>query len=236
MTDPLRRLLLAAAATLPAACASSGAGPVAPVAPPRIRVGDRWRYRVVDRLSGRWIDEPTWEVVEAGAEVRLVVRGRRGAPPTEERFTSTWAVIEESAYDQQMRFDTPMPLLPEPIAAGVSFSTSGTYRDPGSAKALRWNQRLSSGPWSTIEVPAGRFECLRVSRVIAFQHPDGFRSNSSRTDILWYAPQVNRWVQREWRGEYVSSGLGDNPAEGVTAIEDARLLQLTAWLPSPTAG
>lgn len=236
MTDPLRRLLLAAAAILPAACASSGTGPAAPVPVPRIRVGDRWRYRVIDRFNGRWIEEPTWEVVEVGSEVRLSVRGRRGAPSMDERFTGAWAAIEESTYDQPIRFDRPMPLLPEPIAAGVSSSTSGTYTEPGSGKTHRWNQRLSSGPWSTIEVPAGRFECLRVSRAIAFQHVDGFRSNASRTDVLWYAPQVNRWVQREWRGEYVSTGLGDNPAEGVTAIEDARLMQLTSWLPSPAAG
>jgi hypothetical protein len=236
MTDPLRRLLLAAAAVLPAACASPGSAPTTPVPAPRIRVGDRWRYQVVDRLSGRWIDEPTWEAVEVGTEIRLAVRGRRGAAPIEERFTGSWAALQESAFDQMIRYDQPMPLLPEPIATGISASTSGTYTDPGAAKPLRWNQRLASGPWSTIEVPAGRFECLRVSRVIAFQHPDGFRSNSSRTDILWYAPQVNRWVQREWRGEYVSSGLGDNPAEGVTAIEDSRLLQLTAWLPTPAAG
>lgn len=236
MTDPLRRLVLAAAAILPAACASSGTAPAAPVPAPRIRVGDRWRYRVIDRFNGRWIDEPTWEVVEAGAEVRMAVRGRRSGQPAEERFTPSWAVLEEWAFDQPLRFDAPMPLLPEPIAAGVSFSTSGTYTDPGSTKALRWNQRLSSGPWTSIEVPAGRFDCLRVSRVIAFEHADGFRQNSRRTDILWYSPQVNRWVQREWRGEYVSRGLGDNPAEGVTALEDARLLQLTSWLPSPTAG
>jgi hypothetical protein len=88
----------------------------------------------------------------------------------------------------------------------------------------------------TVEVPAGRFDCVRIGRVITFDHPDVHRVNATRSETIWYSPQVNRWVQRELRGEYVSRGLTPgNPAEGITAMEGWLLWQLTAWMPSPMA-
>ena len=41
-----------------------------------------------------------------------------------------------------------------------------------------------------------------MQRTIWFDYPDVFRFNSSRIDSVWYAPEVNRWVRREWTGDY----------------------------------
>jgi hypothetical protein len=53
-----------------------------------------------------------------------------------------------------------------------------------------------------VRVPAGDFDALRIRRAVWFQHMDWGRIMSRRTETLWYAPSVNRWVQREWSGEF----------------------------------
>jgi hypothetical protein len=235
--DRLRRSLLVAASALTAACAApGGGGPAKPVSPPVPRVGDRWRYQAINRFRNAVIDAPTWEVVAVAPELRLKVTNLRGGQTREERFASAWAVLAESIFDIPMTWAEPVPLVPVPIEAGRGLNTSTTYRELGGTRARRWSQRVSTGPWETIEVPAGRFECLRISRVVAFEHPDPFRADSTRSETIWYAPAVGRWVQRESRGEFISLGQGaDNPAEGLKGDEDWQLLQLTAWLPAPTA-
>jgi hypothetical protein len=234
LTDPSRRLLLAAAAVLPAACAGTGgSAPAQPVPAPRVRIGDRWRYRIVDRLSGRWLDEPSFEVIAVEPEIVVRVSSRKPGPPREERFASAWSARVEWMYGAELSFDDPVPLLPSPIT-GSGGTTVTRYREGADPRQHRWTQTLAVRGWETVEVPAGRYACLRVERTIGFSSADDAgRDASTRNDTLWYAPAVNRWVQREWRGEFVSTGVGDNPAEGILAIEDRLLWQLTAYVPTP---
>jgi hypothetical protein len=236
LTDPSRRLLLAAATVLPAACATSGiSGPTGPVPAPRVRIGDRWRYQLIDRLNGRWLDEPSFEVTAVEPEIVMRVTSRKPGPPREERFAGAWSARMEWMYGAELSFDEPVPLLPSPIATGGGSTTVTRYREGADPRWHRWTQSLSVQGWEPIEVPAGRYDCLRVTRTIGFSSADIGRGVSSRSDTLWYAPAVNRWVQREWRGDFVSAGLGDNPAEGILAMEDRLLWQLTAYVPTPSA-
>ena len=86
-------------------------------------------------------------------------------------------------------------------------------------------------------MPAGRYDCLRVSRIIAFEHPDSQKTSANRSDTLWYAPAVNRWVQRELRGDFIATGLGaGNPGSAERGREDWLLWQLTAYTRTPVSG
>ncbi len=229
-----RRALLGAAAVLPA-CASGPPPadvPAGPLPAPTVRVGDRWRYRLVEQLRGEWLDEPTWEVVETGPELRLTVTGRRDGPPQQERFSQAWSVLEETLYGVSHAYETAVPMVPSGVQSGASARTATSWTEPGAPRRRRWSQQLWARRWESVQVPAGRFDCLRIERVIALEVPDAFRLNSTRTDTLWYAPRVNRWVQRELHGTYVSAGGGRaNPPEGEQGIEDRLLWQLTAYLP-----
>jgi hypothetical protein len=236
MNDPRRRSLLAALAALPA-CAGPMApgsdGPSGPLPAPVVRVGDRWQYRLTEALRGTWLDEPSCEVAAIGDGIRTLTRGRRGAPPVEELFAFAWAAQIESLHGVNYRFDEPVPLVPAPLQAGTSLRTTTSASVPDTPRRLRWSQRLSVGGWRVVDVPAGRFDCLRIDRLIAYDAPDPFRRNATRSDTLWYAPQVSRWVRREMLGEYVSAGLGlGNPAEGVLAREDALIWELVAYRPA----
>lgn len=245
LSDPARRALLFAAAALPACGAMPPAGapgsvlPTGPAPAPTVRLGDRWRYRIIDRYSGRWLDEPTWEVVGTEPEVRLSVSLRRAtaSAAAEERFEAPWSVRSEWLYGDAYAFREPVPLVPSPIVPGRIVATTTSYLDAASARRRSWSQQLRIGGWETVEVPAGRYDCLRVSRTIAFEHPDAGRRLSTRSDTLWYAPAVSRWVQRELRGEYVSAGTSPGtPGDGVPGREDWLLYQLTAYRPSAAAG
>jgi hypothetical protein len=237
LSAPARRALLAAVVAVPACGAlPQGAAPAGTVPAPAVRVGDRWRYLLTERSRGRWLDEPTFEVVEVAPEIRIAVSSRRGGPPGEERFASAWTALVETLYGLSYAFAAPVPLVPSPIGAGFG-ATATTYRDPGTGRRRRWTQQLTGGGWTRVQVPAGEFECLRIGRVVAFDHPDDNRRSATMTDTLWYAPQVNRWVQRTWQGEYISAGLSgaDNPPEGTQGRDDWLLWQLTAYVPAPGA-
>lgn len=235
MTDRTRRALLLAAAALPACAGTSPAtnAPLGPVAAPKLRVGDRWQYRVTDRMRGGWVDEPRVEIVEAGATIRTATHSRRGGEPAEERFAAPWIALVEDWYGQRQAYSVPVPVVPLPLEPGRSTSTTTTYTLVDGPKPRRWSQRLSTGRWESVEVPAGRFDCLRIDRVISFDAPDEQRRNSSRTDVLWYAPAVGRWIRRDTGGAFISSGLGGaNPAEGVQGLESPLRWELTAWRPA----
>ena len=234
MTDPARRLLLAAAAALPACAGVSAGDPSVPVDSPVARVGDRWRYRLTERRQDRWLDEPTFEVVAVQPELRVAVTGRRGAPPYEERYADAWSVLEETVYGTRMVFDDPVVMVPRPPQPGRSGTGVTRWREPGDARARRYSLQWAVRGRESVEVPAGRFECVRITRVIGFEPTDPQRMGATRTDTLWHAPAVGRWVRRELRGTYVSTGPGaGNPAEGVDGREDWLVWELTAWTPSP---
>ncbi len=243
LTDPARRALLAAAAALPACTAmppAAGPGAALPSGPapaPVLRIGDRWRYQLIDKFNGQWLDEPTWEVAELAPELVMHVRGRRAGGPLEERFAAPWSALTEVLYGAPYAFREPVPIVPSPIEPGRTVATSTSYVDSATQQRKLWSQQLRIAGWTTIEVPAGRYDCLRVSRIIAFEHPDSQKTSANRSDTLWYAPAVNRWVQRELRGEFIASGLGaGNPSTGVRGREDWLLWQLTAYTRTPVSG
>jgi hypothetical protein len=233
-----RRLLVATAAAAPLGAAGCATGlmfdrPAAveqiPAATsPQVRVGDRWVYQTINRYNRSVIDEITVEAVAVAPEVRVRLSARDAAAVVEERYAGPWTVIAEATFDRPIVFETPMPLVPDPPATGSSFKR-GRYRAQGFNGLLQWDQRVQADRWERLQVPAGSFDCLRIVRTIDFEHPDIFRHRSERSDVLWYAPQVNRWVQREWTGNFMP---GAPTTRFGRAREDWVLWQLMSYRPA----
>ena len=206
----LRALALAPAAGLPlAGCALAPASGLPPApAPaqqppaPRVRVGDRWRYAETNAFSGERIAEVAHEVVEAGERIRIRLTDSRGRPRFDEVYARPWAVLTEATFDYPQTYEQPMPLVPEPIAAGAGSRLRTHYRVSDSSLRYDWQQWIDAPAWERVRVPAGEFDALRVERRIWFTHTDHNRFDSVRRDVLWYAPAVERWVRREWTGWY----------------------------------
>ncbi len=239
--DPFRRRavrgLLAAPAwaglAFVAGCASPSAVPppagADPLPVPTLRVGDRWRYRLTNLYNGGTIGETLVEVTAVAPEIRLRVDPGQGQPVLEERYANPWTVIAETIYDAPMVFDAPMPVVPPAARAGQAIASRTRYRSAFSSEPLDWAQRLRVVGWERVAVPAGTFDALRIERLVDFRHPDFFRYLPERVDVLWYAPEVGRWVQREWTGTYMP---GTPVTRAGRAREDRVRWALTGWQPA----
>lgn len=232
------RGLLAAPAWAGLALGAGCAGPQAvpppagadPLPVPSLRVGDRWLYRLTDLYNGGTIGETTVEVTAVSPEIRLRIDPTTGDAPLEERYADPWTVIAETVYDAPMVFETPMPVVPPGARAGQSLASRTRYRSPLSSQPLAWAQRLRVVGWERVTVPGGRFEALRIEKIADFRHPEFFRDRSERVDVLWYSPQVGRWVQREWTGSYEPG----SPVRRIARSREARVRwSLTGWQPAP---
>lgn len=251
-TDPRRRaLVLAGAGALAtpalgvglAGCATGAqpTGPVVQFEQPKVRVGDRWVYREINRYNGLALADVEVTVTAASPLTCSVRRTRsetsagqiaRPEEVQEERYAQPWTVDVEPTYDLTMDFADPMPILPASLRVGESEYRKTSYTVRGYSGRYRWTQRLKAVRVGRIATPAGNFDCLQVQRTIWFDYPDVFRSFSSRTDSAWYAPEVNRWVRREWTGDYQhENNLGKN---GIRRREDWVRWDLVSY--SPAAG
>jgi hypothetical protein len=223
------------AASLVAGCAIQG-GTVAPppgaepLPVPALRVGDRWRYRILNMYArgGAPVGETTVEVVSTSPDIRLRVDPGGGAAALEERWVDPWTVAVDAGFDVPMVFESPVPVVPAGARTGMSMRTLVRYRSDRTSRVLNWQQSLRVFGWQRIQVPAGEFDALRIDRLITFEHPDPFRLGADRTDVLWYAPEVRRWVAREWTGTYMP---GSPTSRAGRAREDWLRWELTGWKP-----
>lgn len=240
--EPSRRRALVALA-LPvgsalAGCAIGPAGgfaaappapaPSHPVPAPTVRIGDRWRYAEINRYNGSRTGVLTARVERVRPALRVSLTYADGRARDDEVYAHAWQVLVEPAYDQLQTFDAPMPLLPTPITAGAGVDTRARYQVPAASATFHWSQMLRAPTWERVRVPAGEFDCLRVERLIVFQHSDIFRLTPDRVDTLWYAPAVNRWARREWTGTYRISGR-----RPTTVREDWVAWELLDYLSAP---
>ncbi len=182
------------------------AAPAAPPLPASVRLGDRWRYAKINLYNGETVDLQEMHVVALEPLLRIAVSRRDGTALPEETYAAPWRVIQENVWEQTQVFDAPSPLLPDRLEPGSVEDWRGTYRMPQDSWRYAFSVRVKAHDWEDITVPAGRFEALRVSRRIAFAHPDLYRVGCQRQETLWYAPRVHRWVRREIDGACVLPG------------------------------
>lgn len=230
ISDGRRRALLVALAALPTGCTTGKfvAAPAAPPGPPRVAVGDRWRYVEINRYNGRAQAELEYTVRAVTPAVVVAIVDSRGIERADEIHDTPWRVRQETAYDMPLRFETAVPVIPSVLQPGARDRIDTVYRVPGADDRYDWKMWLDALGWQRIEVPAGGFDCLVIRRRIWFRHRDLFRVNSARTETLWYAPAANRWVQREWTGEYRSPSLFRTVGR-----EDSVAWRLTDYVPAP---
>ena len=236
--DPSRRRAAVALGLLPLAACTSGApfrtptpAPTEQPAAPRVRAGDRWRYAQVNLYNGIRQTEIDCEAIETTPRLRVRLTDADGRARPDEVYADAWRVIEEPFYDYLQVFEQPVPLLPEVMAVGETSRLDTAFRAPQASGDERyaWQQRLRAQTWERVRVPAGEFDALRVVRYIWFGHPDRMRLYPVRREHLWYAPAVNRWVRREWTGEYRWPGM----RRGAPLREDWIAWELMAYRPAP---
>lgn len=229
----LRRLAVTGAAVgsgaLVAGCATTAAPaiPAPPSVPPaRVQRGDRWAYDEINLYNRLPVGRHSVQVVQD--QGTIVLERRFGENQvTREEYSRAWDVISEPTYDILQRFEQPIALIPAQLTPGTRFSNSGYYRTEIVSQRLFWSEIGRVIGWQRIEVPAGSFDAALIERRIRFEHSDYARSFSTRLDRIWYAPSINRWVQREWTGQFLWGGRPRSPGR-----EDWVMSRLTQYQPA----
>ncbi len=151
--------------------------------PPGWRPGDRWVYgwtsgaesgiKTVEALEIREINGVSFYLVRVGDVEAFYTRDLRWAGTMQEgRVTS--------------RMTPPQPWFAWPLKAGQSWTYRGTYEDRNGT--TEFNDVFSIVAAEAVEVPAGRFNALKIVR----------ETERRDSDQYWYAPDVRFYVK--WIG------------------------------------
>ena len=147
---------------------------------PKFHVGDRWRFMLIDKDTGkttRW----SREIVEIMPNGHLKVRFGNGTI---------------SEYDAAMNFiaadGKPRIFAQYPMKIGDAWSVSGPSHRVG-AWAADENIRGRVAATDTIDGPAGPLDCMRVEADVGY----GVKAYSKQElHVRWYCPAI-KWIAKE---------------------------------------
>jgi hypothetical protein len=174
----------------PASPATAPPPPVVASAPPEWRPGDRWVY---GWTSGSDAGTKTVEVIEI-REINTVKFYLVQVGDLQHFYTREiqWAgTMREQKIESRM--SPPEPWFVWPLEKGQRWTHHATYED-GKGKS-EVTDRFAVVATEVVEVPAGRFNALRVVR------------ETDRRDIdeYWYAPEVRfyvKWIGRRGDAQF----------------------------------
>lgn len=255
MVHVTRRYFLLSAAALSAGCASRRGGGAQPLTPaPVIRapaVGQSWRYAKHDFYTGKVLDDQVDSITAVGGTVEINSRSEAASAAKIEgsSWGSSWlskyvphrdspdsdlpsevqqpwgSVLVDPHWSQVQVYETPIPLWPVQLRPGWKYHVLTKYKTPGNQDGLPWDQTMTARGWETVTVPAGTFKALKYSNLINLRSVEYARTAAQRSESIWFAPEVGRWVIRESTGVYwYADSSADTPYN-----ESGYRWELLAW-------
>ena len=212
---PFRRWLAALAAIALAACQSATVTPsFAPVAAPKLAVGDHWQYRITDNLrrgAVTTLDADVVSITGGVATLRLVYTEPTGRSELTEEIDANGGLVVGALKEERMRrFPMPIEMYQFPLQAGQSWrETIDTTSPDTQLKAQILVYGTVQGQ-AQVTVPGGAYDAIYLYRIIQLDDEQFWRTRTSRRDSVWFAPQV-KGVARETRdASYTLFGGGVN--------------------------
>jgi hypothetical protein len=200
-------LLLAGAA----GCASAPVAP--PIEAPRLVVGDRWQYRVVDQLRRGALSTLDVEVISAAADTaRVRFDYDDGATRNEwvDEVDARGGLRAGILWrESPRRFDPPAQLLAFPLEQGKTWRQAiETFR-----KDIELKDQIQIyghvGERRMTTVPAGGYDAVYVYRILGLDDAEFWRTRTTRRDAIWYAAEVKAPVREAREAEYTEIGGPD---------------------------
>jgi hypothetical protein len=230
--NPLRRLVLSSAALAPLGCATAtfdrGIPVSAPKQMPMVRqpqIGQQWTYLKRDAFTSKLNDVITERVEIVGPRITIARSNQVGATLASEVQGPWGSIITDPHWGRTINFGPAIPLWPEQMQANWSKQVSSRYSISGySESSFGWQLYIYGAGWERLKVPAGEFTCLRFQNLINFQSDDANKTDCIRHEILWFSPEIGRWVARESSGSYQIQGQ-----IGAVLLENSTVWQLSAW-------
>jgi len=168
--------------------------------PGPVRVGDSWSYEIKDDLTGNLrqaITVVVGDVNDKEITTRVSVRGKDR--PQTMVHDLDWGRIDDGAWKLRpsgIGIKKPLEVGKEwrSDANGINLQSGDTFRAFGLAKVVGREQTT---------VPAGTFDTFRVDMTVRTINTKDQTRSQTWTFVVWYAPELNRWVKRksEWRSE-----------------------------------
>lgn len=188
-------LILGGCASLPPAPA-----PVATVEAPRLAAGDRWVYDQINPYNHSHVRTLTDTFEPAAIGYKLVKRSDRKRDPVETyAYPAPWHLASETGGSEAPNFNPPLELIRFPLRPGSKWHQTIQVSTPGrvhvrfvDASVLRWER---------VTTPAGTFSALKVVLQMNLGDANWLWNSRQVTETLWYAPEVKRWVRREYRSQ-----------------------------------
>jgi len=165
-------------------------GPAAISSPPEWRPGDRWVYAWT---SGSETGTKTVEVVEI-REINKVTFYLVRVGDLEHFYTRElqWAgTMREQKVESRM--SPPVPWFVWPLEGGQRWTHHATYEDANGKTEI--TDRFSAVATEMVEVPAGRFNAVKVVR----------ETDRRDVDEYWYVPEIRfyvKWVGRRGDAQF----------------------------------
>ena len=203
----------------------------APAITPTVRaplVGQQWVYEVRNVFNGELVDILTETVVEIGPRVRIAREGKKSGRLPDEIQGPWGKIIQDPHWTPPQVFIKAPPLWPEQLTSRWSGFYQTRYQVLGNTENdFYWDLGIQAKSWNRVKTIAGEFDTLYfVNTANNFQSDDWFRIASNRREIVWFSPEIGRWVVRESFGEYLwlgSAGWADSN------LEDYLRWELISW-------
>lgn len=170
----------------------------------------------VYRLSNGYNNEPraqvTYRVDKVDADrVAVVVSADPQSVETTrtEVYTGNGNSLRRTltSHDQprEFEFSPAYPAYVFPLEPGKSWSMRVNATDPatGRRNSVRVDGKVLGN--ERIRVPAGEFDTVKVRRTVYAGDWDGFRQETTITEIDWYAPVLGRAVRSESKSGYMNT-------------------------------
>jgi hypothetical protein len=202
--------------------------------PPQVRAGDTWTYRMTDEKGpGGW-GQSHWQFIVTrvtGSTIYLTTQQSGSTQPPREIFRgSDWSVTRDMNGKETV-IERPLAF---PLSEGKAWKVTYTDDNPGkNFRTETWDDSYRVVGYETIEVPAGKFQALKIEaegrwsaqlapgqNVVQAAH-SGESGTSLATNVqnvqerevsgrlykaFWYAPEVKRWV-KSIEEDYSSGGV-----------------------------
>ena len=166
------------------------------VARPDIKVGDRWTYQILDKMTGEIKGSTTLSVYEVTeTEIHLKAQGKMKAPFSRVEFLDrqlNW--LDNSVV--QWKPSTGTYLFP--LKIGKQWSQQYEAVALSNESKTRHNVAAKVVAYEKVKVPAGEFDAFKIEYTIRnVSTSDTERADSITRSVRWYAPSVKQMVKQE---------------------------------------
>ena len=165
----------------------------APILAPDIRVGDTWKYRILDGFTHETQGEATHRVVEVSdREITVQVGNNKNDKSALRYFNREWNAVDSG----DIKYDPYYPEFKLPLTVGMTwkdkYSTSGT---DGASYSGYVTAKVAS--LEKVTVPAGTFDAYRIEREVESRSENANSIVTKSQITTWYAPAARRFVRRQ---------------------------------------